>query len=78
MSKRFLISSEGGELRRREGLDREVERLEPLEEGAFLHREGKGSVGAGLGSGLSRQESLDGEGTVARESEGRRWATGSS
>lgn len=35
-------------------------------------------MGAGVSSGLSRQESSDGEVTVARRSEGRLWATGSS
>lgn len=35
-------------------------------------------MGAGLGGGSSRQENSDREGTVARASEGRHWATGSS
>ena len=49
----------------------EVEGLEPPKEGAFPHPEGRGSVKAEVGGGLSPQESSTGEG------EGRRWAAGS-
>lgn len=51
MSKSFPISSDGGELRRREGLDRKVERLESLEEGRSSTRRGVGlwELGSAVG-----------------------------
>lgn len=78
MSKSFPISSDGEELRRREGLDWEDEQRDPLEEGRSSTRRGGGSLGAEVSSGLSRQESWNGEGTVAEGSAGRRWARSSS
>lgn len=46
MSKSFPISSDGEELRRREGLDWEDEQRDPLEEGRSSTRRGGGVSGS--------------------------------